>query len=102
MNLMPRVSTADDNKSYEVKSDSIIYDALMDQGKDLPHGCLSGSCGACRIEILEGSQNLSPATFIEKNTLESLKDELNLKKDFPLRLSCRAMVIGDVRIKPYP
>ena len=99
---MPIVSTTHDHKNYEVKTDSIVYDALLDHGLDLPHGCLSGSCGACRIQVIDGLENLTPPSFIEKNTLESLKHEFNLNEDFPLRLACRAKVIGDVKIKSYP
>lgn len=102
---MPTVSIAGTDKVFEVKEGGIIYDSLSDQGEDLPHGCLSGSCGACRVEILSGKENLQPAGVIESNTLESLRDEFTKVhgKEFvegkTIRLACRAKVTGDVSIK---
>lgn len=102
---MPRVSFEGTQKVFEVKEGGILYDSLCDQGEDLPHGCLSGSCGACRVEILDGKENLQPAGIIESNTLESLKDEF-LKLHGPaflegktIRLACRAKVTGDIKFK---
>lgn len=103
---MPRVSIADTDKSFDVPTDGILYDSLSDQGEDLPHGCLAGSCGACRIEVLEGSGELHPAGIIETNTLESLKEEFREKRgeNFldgkTIRLACRTKVRGDVVIRP--
>jgi ferredoxin len=103
---MPIVSIQDTTKTFEVKEGEVIYDALYDRGEELPHGCLSGSCGACRIEVCTGKENLQPPGVIEKNTIEALKDEFTKTKgiDFvnekEIRLSCRAKVIGDVSIRP--
>jgi ferredoxin len=102
---MPRVSFEGTEKVFEVKEGGILYDSLSDQGEDLPHGCLSGSCGACRVEILSGKENLQPAGVIESNTLESLKEEFISKhgKEFvegkTIRLACRAKVNGDISFK---
>jgi ferredoxin len=102
---MPTVSNADTSKSFEVNQGEILYDSLYNRGEKLPHGCLSGSCGACRVEIISGKENLQPAGVIENNTIEALKDEFMKTKgaDFvtetEIRLSCRAKVNGDVTIK---
>lgn len=103
---MPRVSIPDSNKSFEVNEGEVIYDALFDRGEELPHGCLSGSCGACRVEVIEGAENLAKAGIIETNTIDALKDEFSKTRgnDFiqgkTIRLSCRAKVHGDVLIRP--
>lgn len=103
---MPTVSIKGSDKTFEVKLGDIIYDSLSDQGYELPHGCLSGSCGACRIEVTEGVQNLESAGAIETNTVDCLKDEFNQKfgdtftEGMTIRLACRAKVKGDVQIKP--
>lgn len=67
---MPRVSLTNTTKVFEVNEGEILYDALYDRGEELPHGCLSGSCGACRVEVTQGAENLQEAGYIEKNTLE--------------------------------
>jgi ferredoxin len=105
-NTMPRVSIADTEKVFDVKDGDILYDSLYDQGEELPHGCLSGSCGACRIEVITGNENLQPAGVIETNTIDCLKEEfVQLHgKEFlegkTIRLACRAKIKGDVSFRP--
>jgi len=98
---MPNVSCVTVEKiiSEEIAENTTIYDGLHDKGHDLPHGCLAGSCGSCRVEILEGMDNLAPPGAVELDTITSLKSSLNLKDDFPLRLTCRAKIKGAVKIK---
>lgn len=103
---MPIVSLKDTNKTFEVKEGEVLYDSLSDQGEKLPHGCLSGSCGACRVEVVSGKENLQAPGVVEKNTIEALKEEFSktqgeeFVKDIEIRLSCRAKVLGDICIKP--
>lgn len=104
---MPRVSLSDTTKVFEVNEGEILYDALYDRGEELPHGCLSGSCGACRVEVIKGAENLQEPGFIEQNTLEAIIQEYTEKfgpektKGKALRLSCRAKVKGDVEIQKF-
>lgn len=102
---MPRVSIPDTNQSFEVNDGEVLYDALYDRGLELPHGCLSGSCGACKVEIIAGKENLQAPGVIESNTIEAIKEEYKathgeefLAKE--VRLSCRARVKGDISFKP--
>jgi ferredoxin len=103
---MPIVSLKDTNKTFVLKEGEILYDSLYDRGEELPHGCLAGSCGACRVEVISGKENLQPPGVIEKNTIEAICDEFTKTKgaDFvngkEIRLSCRAKVLGDVCINP--
>ena len=103
---MPRVSIFETSKTFDVNEGEILYDSLCDRGYILPHGCLSGSCGACRVEVLSGQENLLAPGIIEKNTIESLREEFQKTRgeefiqNKEIRLSCRAKVTGDVTIKP--
>lgn len=103
---MPKVKITDTGESFEVPLGMTLFDAVAECGVDLPHGCLSGSCGACRIEVLSGAENLAPPTVIEADTIMAIKDEY-AKNEGPsflegktIRLSCRARVNGDVEIVP--
>ena len=106
---MPSVSLKinDEVKQFEVQENELIWDELDRQGTKLPAGCLAGSCGTCRIQILEGEDNLSELRAVEKETIHHLKDQYKQKygEDFiygkTLRLSCRARIIGDVSITPF-
>ena len=102
--LVTAFSPNEKDQKIEVGQGLIIFDELERQGLVLPHGCLAGSCGSCRIEVLEGAENLSPLGAVEKDTVESIiknycdtnRSELVLNKN--IRLSCRAKVLGDIKI----
>lgn len=97
--------TSDSPETYEVEAGELLFDELEMQGKVLPHGCLAGSCGSCRIIVTEGAQNLSAPRAIETDTLNHLKQEYREKKgegflQGELRLACRARVQGDITCGP--
>lgn len=93
-----------DDLSFELNSDEIIYEGLERQGLELAHGCLAGSCGVCKVEIIEGINNLKPAGAVETDTINHVKnsmakktgDESFLNKN--IRLSCRARISGPIKI----
>ena len=91
-------------KKFQIDKGSILFDALADQGLKLPHGCLAGSCGSCRILIIEGRENVATPGVIEENTIESLIEDYTSRKgaDFVsqkvIRLSCRTKVLGDIKV----
>jgi ferredoxin len=90
---MPTVSIkdADGNvKNFEADGQASIFDELQNLGFDLPHGCLAGSCSACKVYVLEGAECLSTPDPIESNTLSSLKSAYD---KIPIRLSCRAKIL---------
>jgi ferredoxin len=102
---MPTVSVTlnGETKTVQVEEGKTLYDELERQGTVLPHGCLAGSCGSCKIEVLSGAENLAPPSAIESNTLASIKENLGPDKMAGriIRLSCRAKVKGDVSIRPF-
>jgi ferredoxin len=100
---MPTVSVNlnENIKKCDVASDDTIYNQLEKNSIVLPHGCLAGSCGTCKIEIISGAENLKPPSAIEKNTLDSIYQNYPSAQGKTLRLSCRAKALGDVTIKPF-
>jgi ferredoxin len=87
--------------TYEVEENSVVFDALEEKGVNLPHGCLAGSCGSCRMIVVEGAENLNSPGAIETDTLSCIGQEYQNDpemKDKTLRLSCRARVKGPVKI----
>jgi ferredoxin len=106
---MPKVSLKIDqeNQDFEIEENEILYHGIEKQGVELPHGCLAGSCGSCRILVLEGDENLGPPSYIEGDTISHLTKEYEKKfgteflKDKVIRLSCRAKIKkGSVKISP--
>ncbi len=72
-------------------------EALLKEGRPVASSCNGdGVCAKCRIEILEGAENLSPIEEREKFLIEKNK----IPKNF--RISCQAKVRGDIKIDaPY-
>lgn len=102
---MPTVSILDKNIEINLKENEIIYNGLEDQGVILQHGCLSGSCGACKIEILEGKENVSPIGAIESDTVSSIIEDYKKRlgeksvEGKNIRLSCRTKITGNIKIR---
>ena len=97
---MPKITISDLEQVLEISDDAVLYDALFEQGIELPHGCLSGSCGACRVEILTPESLVEPGA-VEKNTIEAINEE-RINAALPalnIRLSCRAKIKSDTKIK---
>lgn len=53
-----------------------------------------GQCGTCVVEVLEGMENLSPKTDVEKRKLR--------KKPESYRLACQTLVNGPVSVNTKP
>lgn len=53
-----------------------------------------GQCGTCIVEIVEGSENLSPRTDFESRILKRKPDSY--------RLACQALVNGPISVKTKP
>jgi ferredoxin len=53
-----------------------------------------GQCGTCVVEIVEGMENLSPRTDVEKRKLK--------KRPESYRLACQTLVNGPVVVKTKP
>lgn len=103
------IETPQEFQELEVEMNQTIYDECERNGLELPHGCLAGSCGSCRIEVVAGKEFLKPASVIEQNTIDALKEELVEKygtdsiEGKEIRLSCRARLIedGKVQVRPF-
>lgn len=93
----PNEKDSTSTREYKVNLSQILYDELDRQGLQLPHGCLAGSCGSCRIHVVKGIENLSPMGVVETDTVSHIQGSYPGKT---VRLSCRAKVLGDIEITP--
>ncbi len=44
------------------REDQTILDACLRQGVNLPHACTHGTCGTCKVEVLDGDVDLGDAS----------------------------------------
>lgn len=75
---------------------STILAASGNLRRPIASGCAQGDCGTCRVEILEGDENLSEQTARERSTLKSNGHPVTW------RLSCRAEVVkGECKVRAF-
>ncbi len=49
---------------FNCSSDNLILEAADEQGIDLPYGCRSGGCGACKCKLLSGEVDMGDAVAL--------------------------------------
>jgi uncharacterized 2Fe-2S/4Fe-4S cluster protein (DUF4445 family) len=87
---MPRVTFADAQKSGEFSAQRTLLSIAGELEIRVSQVCGGdGACGTCRIEVLEGWDQLTPPT----------PDETYKELEAPYRLSCQARLLGDVIVK---
>ncbi len=89
---MPRV-TLEPHAPFQVAAGTTLLDASEDADVPLDSDCGGvAACNACRVDVLEGMEALSPRLPEEEPFLD--RDDQ--------RLGCQARVLGDVRVRPAP
>ena len=94
MNVTVEVDPALYPYSRHGKAGSLL-DIALAKGVPMEHACGgAGICGTCRVEVVEGADNLSPADDNELDNIDKYPGSgLNT------RLGCQAVVQGDVTVR---
>ena len=80
-----RVTFSPLDKSGIAKPNETLLDVARRAGAPIGNSCGGiGICGRCRVEVLQGSENLTPPTRFEKESEQ--------------RLACQAVVRGDCTV----
>ncbi|GGE14883.1 ferredoxin [Marinithermofilum abyssi] len=83
--------------SFDIRRGENLLLESVSRSVMIPFRCTAGRCGACRVRVLEGAENLDP---IEENERMRLGDE---QVNAGYRLACQAYVNGDVKVEvPQP
>ena len=87
---MPRVIFVDEGKAAEFPQGSTLLTCTIAMDVRISHVCGGdGACGTCRVEVIEGWDNMSPPT----------PDETYKELEAPYRLSCQCKLLGDVIVR---
>lgn len=80
---------------HEVKFEEgqTILEAAIRAGVEIPSSCASGTCGTCRIELLEGADSIEPPNEIE---CETARDKRFQKNE---RLACQILAKPGVKAR---
>jgi 2Fe-2S ferredoxin len=87
VNETNRVMKMEQNQRYfqvEVKKGQSILDAALEQNVSLDYHCKKGTCGKCKVKLVNGSTYLQPANSLEEKKLHHL-----IQSGF--RLACQAL-----------
>ena len=92
---MPRIEFVhQEGVTGDVDTNLTILEAAQALGFPLNHECGgNATCVTCRVEILEGSENLDEIDFDEQDLLD--REEIGE----PWRLGCQARLLGDVKVR---
>lgn len=90
---MPKIHFRKPYPPVEVEPSANLMQALLTAGRPVASSCRGdGVCAKCRVEIISGSENLSP----ENPTELFLRERHDLKK--AERISCQTAVEGDITV----
>jgi ferredoxin, 2Fe-2S len=91
---MPKIEFAKKNRSaLQVENGANLMGALLEGNVPVASSCHGeGVCSKCRIQILQGQENLSPANEIEL----FLRDRNQIPAG--QRISCQTQIFGDILI----
>lgn len=90
---MPVISFKKNRATLSVSEGSNLMEALLEAGLPVASSCHGdGVCAKCKIQILEGAQNLTS----ENDTEKFLRESKDLPKDH--RVSCQVQILGDIKI----
>lgn len=91
--MPPIVRFESEDLEVDVDPGMRLVDLAAEVDCDMTFGCKSGSCGTCRVKILEGAAHLSAMQAEERDFLQGFgadKDE---------RLGCQITINGDCRLQ---
>ena len=90
---MPKISFTKNFSPINVEAGANLMQSLLKAGIPVASSCYGdGVCGKCRLEIVEGAENLNPVGDLE----QILRGRLRLDKS--LRISCQSTVMGDITV----
>lgn len=95
---MPRVTFRDLGLTVEIADGTSVFDAGARVHAQIETACVGkGTCGLCRVKVIEGEAHLAPYTDEEHKHLGNV---YHLTR---VRLACRAIVRGgDVVVERAP
>lgn len=68
------------------KAGEDVLSQLLLAGADIQYLCMGGTCGTCRVRVLQGQEHLSPVERGERHFFPNTTGEM--------RLACQATCLG--------
>ncbi len=101
---MPKIKFTKEKKEIEVPAGTNLRQAMIDHGIAVYSGIETklncggkGLCGACRVHVKDGENNLSSKSLVERMRLGLSFATIGHEDE--VRLSCQTAVTGDCTIE---
>ncbi|MFB6190665.1 MAG: 2Fe-2S iron-sulfur cluster-binding protein [Candidatus Nanohaloarchaea archaeon] len=92
------IEMVDREVTVEAEDGQTVLNAILEGGEEYMHACGGFcNCTTCRVEIVEGEENVTEMQEDEESTLRRFQGEEVLEGSF--RLSCQVEVHGDIKIR---
>ena len=98
---MDKIKFVNENKEIVVMYGTNLRLKAIESGVDIYKGITkllncrgNGKCGNCMVDVVAGTENLSPRSSVEEQKLK--------KKPVTYRLACQTFVNGNVAVKTKP
>jgi ferredoxin, 2Fe-2S len=86
------------HQNIEAREGENLMKALLENKLPVASSCYGkGVCARCRVQVIDGADNLSKPNALEKLARERLADSSTPLEDDE-RLSCQTRLLGDVKI----
>lgn len=96
---MAKVSVEPSGAEFEVGENETVMAAALRQGFRWPTVCRGfGQCRTCYAYVIEGEENVVPATALELESLEILSNAAAQDRG-AVRLACQLKLTGDAVLK---
>jgi 2Fe-2S ferredoxin len=90
---MPNIRFLKNRDPLTVEAGANLMKSLLEAGLPVASSCHGdGICAKCRIQIIEGAENLSQVNPRE----QMLRDRLRIAREY--RISCQTLVLGDITV----
>jgi ferredoxin len=89
---MPTITFQTSGKAIEVDKDANLLRTSIRYEGAVPFKCGGGLCGTCRVQIVDGHENLSRVMKKEIDRLGAEKIEQGY------RLACQTFITGDITV----
>jgi CDP-4-dehydro-6-deoxyglucose reductase len=103
---MPRVTLLPSGREFDAPADANVLDAALAQGVTLSYSCRTGTCGACRVRLVEGRIEYpqgEPLGLTDEERAEGYMLACQAHAAGPLRLEARVVeATAGLPIKTLP
>lgn len=90
--MSAKIYFTNEDLEVEVEPGITFVELAQEVDCDITFGCRSGSCGTCRIRVVEGLEHLTPMNAEEKDFLQGFHAHPQE------RLACQCAIEGDCQI----